>query len=171
MPLTNTAILVRSLLLAAFLTIAVATAVPVQTTGPNAAGSCDIAHLPVTEGAVETIRAFYGQLDRVCADMNRATWARRLMDHYFAEDFVGHGGADNHDYGFATFKHNVGVQFERNPGVRLHVEHIVGGGNTGVVHVALRNPGEVNLYEYLSLYTVRDGRFRERWAFGDRNFP
>jgi hypothetical protein len=39
------------------------------------------------------------------------------------------------------------------------------------LHVALRNPGGEHLYEYLTLYRVKDGKIRERWAYGDRNFP
>ena len=74
---------------------------------------CRLVGPATTDRVSDTIGSFYRQLNRNCSNETRASWARRLISHYFSADFVGHGGPDNHDYGFTDFRRVVGSQFER----------------------------------------------------------
>lgn len=137
----------------------------------GAARVCSIDGLPEYSNPHDLVSSFYAQLNWECGNESRASWATQLMDHYFSSRFVGHGGKDNHDYSYSDFRSTVGDQFELNPNVQLRVKHFFGDENTMVIHVALENPGARHLYEYLALYKVVNGEIRERWAYGDRNFP
>jgi predicted ester cyclase len=119
-------------------------------------------------GSREVVLRFYHELNQERTDLSLAEHAIRVVERHFAPGFVGHGGADNHDYDRDGFKNITRSLFGRFPDLRNSVEDVITEGDKTLVRIRLHDG--VNEVNYLALYHVEGGHIVERWSFGDRNF-